>query len=455
MKTKNAKVQTDEQIEEDIVLFDDDSEELVSFMRRIGPAVLQELEKNNRSHAFDGYRVSWQEEVDTVSRIHSLSHEKLNHELQVTGLSWNCTGAVIAVAYGRLDHENWCTHKSALCTWNIDRSSLNSSKPDTVIDLSSCLLCVACHPKQPSLIAGATFNGEVMVWDTSREDETLVATSGISDDTHREPVYKLQWVAATDSKKYNLVSVGGDGRILVWHMSSRKQTLKLVDGFILLTESLPRKERLTARRGDKEMAVTSLTFSPNDETTFLVGSDSGGIFKCSTKTKGTPASRDVQCSIPLQSPVTFSFASHKGPVYSVDFSHFHRNLFLSCSTDKSVRIYTVLQSEPVLTLEPGAEYLYSAKWSPVRPLLFAVGAHDGTLLIYDLRQNRATPTLRLDAGAKKEPVFSVEFSHAQPQLLATGDAAGNVAIWRLNSELTQQQNHEQEMLDELADVVHE
>jgi len=47
-------VQTDEQIEEDIVLFDDDSEELVSFMRRIGPAVLQELEKNNRSHAFDG-----------------------------------------------------------------------------------------------------------------------------------------------------------------------------------------------------------------------------------------------------------------------------------------------------------------------------------------------------------------------------------------------------------------
>ena len=43
----------------------------------------------------------------------------------------------------------------------------------------------------------------------------------------------------------------------------------------------------------------------------------------------------------------------------------------------------------------------------------------------------------------------------RPQLLATGDAAGNVAIWRLNSELTQQQNHEQEMLDELADVVHE
>ena len=52
-------------------------------------------------------------------------------------------------------------------------------------------------------------------------------------------------------------------------------------------------------------------------------------------------------------------------------------------------------------------------------------------------------------------VMFMAVCRCRPQLLATGDAAGNVAIWRLNSELTQQQNHEQEMLDELADVVHE
>ena len=47
-------MQTDEQIEEEIVLYDDDSPELLNFMRRIGPAVIEELQKNNRSHAFDG-----------------------------------------------------------------------------------------------------------------------------------------------------------------------------------------------------------------------------------------------------------------------------------------------------------------------------------------------------------------------------------------------------------------
>ena len=30
--------------------------------------------------------------------------------------------------------------------------------------------------------------GEVQVWDISREDEMLVARSGISDDSHQEPV---------------------------------------------------------------------------------------------------------------------------------------------------------------------------------------------------------------------------------------------------------------------------
>ena len=74
--------------------------------------------------------------------------------------------------------------------------------------------------------------GEIMVWDTAKEDEPLLATSGIGDDSHREPVAKVQWVLDPESqgKKYNVTSVGSDGKILVWKLNERKQTLKLVDG---------------------------------------------------------------------------------------------------------------------------------------------------------------------------------------------------------------------------------
>ena len=47
-------MQTDEDIEEDIRLEDDDSPELVEFMLRVGPQMIRELQKNSRSHAFDG-----------------------------------------------------------------------------------------------------------------------------------------------------------------------------------------------------------------------------------------------------------------------------------------------------------------------------------------------------------------------------------------------------------------
>jgi WD40 repeat protein len=42
-------------------------------------------------------------------------------------------------------------------------------------------------------------------------------------------------------------------------------------------------------------------------------------------------------------PITFAFVAHHGPVYSVDCSPFHRNLFVTSSTDTTIRLYNMLQ----------------------------------------------------------------------------------------------------------------
>jgi len=41
----------------------------------------------------------------------------------------------------------------------VDRRKLDVNRADVAIDLSSCLTCVACHPTQPSWIAGGSFSG--------------------------------------------------------------------------------------------------------------------------------------------------------------------------------------------------------------------------------------------------------------------------------------------------------
>ena len=45
------------------------------------------------------------------------------------------------------------------------------------------------------------FQGEVMLWDLSREDDLLVASSGIDDDSHQEPVSKVHWITDSKGKK--------------------------------------------------------------------------------------------------------------------------------------------------------------------------------------------------------------------------------------------------------------
>ncbi len=67
--------------------------------------------------------------------------------------------------------------------------------------LQSCLMCVSCHPEMPSVVAGGSFNGEVLVWDTNR-DEPLVASSRIDDYFHREAITQVSWFFDLHRKEY-------------------------------------------------------------------------------------------------------------------------------------------------------------------------------------------------------------------------------------------------------------
>jgi hypothetical protein len=64
-------------------------------------------------------------------------------------------------------------------------------------------MCVAFHPKNPSLVAAGSFNGEVFVWDTEPEEYRFYA-SGIGDYFHREPVTKVAWVYDVQAAEYNV-----------------------------------------------------------------------------------------------------------------------------------------------------------------------------------------------------------------------------------------------------------
>ncbi|KAL5022607.1 hypothetical protein ScPMuIL_001762 [Solemya velum] len=453
LKRREKAVQTASE-QKELRMVEDNSPQLVNFLKSVESLMIKELEKNRRSRAFDDFSVSWEDESNAVSCIHTLCNEEFDEQLQITGLSWNSTGAVIAASYGRFDHKDWCTHRSALCTWNLDRQNINDKKPNTTMDSSSCLMCIQFHPKNPAWVAAGNFNGEVLVWNLNREDDMLMATSGIGNDAHREPVSKVHWIPDISSKAkgYNLVSVSGDGKILVWKVDPGSPTLQLLDGFVVMTQSLPRSMKVKGVRGDKEVGIISISYNCEDRELFIVGSESGAIFKCSMLTQGNPAGSHIVSSVPLKSPVTFTYSPHHGPVYSVECSPFHRNAFMSAAMDQCIRLYSILQQTPVLTVEPGEGYIFSAKWSPMCPTVFAATTESGNLLLYDLKRNQPVPVQKIQASPNRMPVFSCQFNPYRHSLLATGDGSGYINVFRLSDELRKTSSKDIDILGNLVSV---
>ncbi|XP_015765490.1 PREDICTED: WD repeat-containing protein 34-like [Acropora digitifera] len=389
----NQEVQTEEDEDDKrklIFVVEDEKPDLVNFIRRVYPEFSQQLQLNITSHAFDGFEVDLDESASAVSCLYTLTNaDLLEEELQVTGLSWNSTGSVVAASYGRFDHEDWCTHKSALCTWNIDRRNIDPNKPDVTIDLAISNI----------------FDLHNMV-----HRSVLLVLVNIWQD-YKKSYDNVLWTMDPSSKasKYQVISISGDGKVLVWQMSPGSRDLKLVSGFILQTDSVPRSMRLSKARGDAEIGVTSMSFSHEDRSLFILGSEAGGVFKCSITARAPPLT-NTRSSVPLRSPVTFAFSPHFGPVFSVDCSPHHRNLVLTCGTDASIRLYSMLQSKPLFSVEPGAGYLFRVRWSPSRPLVFSAVTGDGRLLIYDLKVNRINPSVSLEVTSDKSPVYSLEYN---------------------------------------------
>ncbi|XP_028827486.1 cytoplasmic dynein 2 intermediate chain 2 [Denticeps clupeoides] len=430
-----------------------DPPRLKEFLHQVEHMVIKELVNNCKSHAFDGYDVNWSDQDETVSCVHRLQHpDAQSRGLQVTSVSWSCTGSVIACAFGRTDNGDWSTERSCVCTWNLDRSSFNPKKSDLVVDVPCPVMCLCFHPTRPSLIAGGLYSGEVMVWDTSRTQDPVLAQTGMSPDTHREPVCQVHWVPGTRKVELDVLSAGSGGRVLQWSVDITESKLVLGTGYALVRQQVPLMSTLSKVKGGNMVGITSLALSLWDLDSFLVGSEGGMVLKCSFSSQTVAAVPPHGESVTLRAPAQFSFSPQSGPVHSLHCSPFHRNLFLSVGTDGMAHLHSLLQPEPLLSLRVSESYVFAVRWSPTRPLVFAAATGQGLVQIFDLERQSLRPAATIDQNIGGQQVNCLEFNQ-QTHLLAVGNSDGTVNIWQLSAELTTQGPKEVAQLEQLASEV--
>ncbi|XP_065892378.1 cytoplasmic dynein 2 intermediate chain 2-like [Dysidea avara] len=413
---------------------------LCEFLQRVEPKITACLKENLTSHAFDGYEVLWEDQCDSAHCIYTLTDPGTDG-LQCTDVSWSSSGAMLVASYGRHDHENWCTHKGLVCMWNLSSGKLTADKADSAVDVDNCVMCVACYPSEAGVIAGGTFSGEVKVWHFAGNSKWVVVSSSAEVNAHKEPVTSIRWLSSSQPVADNnqLVSLASDGCVILWKIDLQAKKVEIVRQFTL---HVPGKRVLTDITGS--YGGTCLTFPYQDNNTFVAGCETGSLFKCSLHVSGEKTL--------TQSPVTFSFQPHNGPVYDVQCSPYHRNLFLSCGTNSTCQLYSLIESQPLLSLTPSYGYLFSASWSPSRPCVFAVGSQQGYVLVYDLAENMVNPVIKLASDNKKlAAVYCVKFNRSRPHILASGDEHGIVRVWHVSSKLALQQTNELEVVNTIAE----
>uniref|UniRef100_A0A3Q3NB38 Dynein 2 intermediate chain 2 n=1 Tax=Mastacembelus armatus TaxID=205130 RepID=A0A3Q3NB38_9TELE len=421
--------------------------------------LLLELVRNGRSHAFDGFQVNWDDRSQLVSCLHCLQHPIAQEQgLHVTSVSWSYTGSVIACAYGRIDDGHWSTERSYVCTWNLDRRGLSTTQADLAIDVPTAVTALCCHPSQPALIAGGLYSGEVVVWDTSQTQDPVLALTGMSADSHTEPVYQVTWVALQKKGEFGVLSASSGGRVLLWTVDSDQGRFILNVAYALVQQQVPHSSSSVSykARGSSAVGVTSLALSPWDGDTFLVGSEGGLLLRCSFSSKIPATTPSEGQSMTPRAPAVFSFRPCSGPVHSIHCSPFHRNLFVSAGTDGLVHLYSLLQTNPLLSLRVSDSYVFQVQWSPTRPLVFAAATGQGDVQIIDLgRRSLLRPAATIKQRYSGQAATCLAFNCQNPHLLAVGNTDGTVGVWQLSNDLTEQNPRESSQLEQIANQVAE
>ncbi|MCL4126874.1 UNVERIFIED_CONTAM: hypothetical protein GTU68_024547, partial [Idotea baltica] len=181
LENREVSVQTDKEEPRSYEKAKYDESSLVEFLQRILPHVEKEISKTSRSRAFDGYS-NLNETLDTGEKcIHTLRWQHILPEHIVIDIGWSSTGSVIGVGYGVRLHDDWCSHKGAVAIWNINRAEFAANNPDQIIEISTCVTCLAFHPTNPSMLAVGNMAGEVMIFDLSRTEVATPYLRGDSD----------------------------------------------------------------------------------------------------------------------------------------------------------------------------------------------------------------------------------------------------------------------------------
>lgn len=318
----------------------------------------------------------------------------------------------------------------------------NNFFPEVKYKTDSGVLCLDFHPTDYVLLVAGMYDGTVCVYDISKKSKFPYLTCDIRTQKHMDPVWQIKWYTHfNDPGEYVFYSISSDGKIKKWSFFKTKCQFETEDIIILRYSDTLQQESKPHMLGQEEannqdttnMSIDGNSKEKQDETLafgnaggmcfdfnphkgfehfFVVGTEEGRIYLCSTKHR--------EHSI-------LNYEGHSMGCYAVTWNPFHPKVFGSCSADWTIKIWHYKVYTPLIVYDMQSA-IGDLAWSPWCSTIFATVNVGGEIKFFDLNRARKTP---LDPKKFKDvPINHIAFNKSE-FVLITGSNAGKVNLWKM------------------------
>uniref|UniRef100_A0A663NAZ9 Dynein axonemal intermediate chain 1 n=1 Tax=Athene cunicularia TaxID=194338 RepID=A0A663NAZ9_ATHCN len=331
--------------------------------------------------------------------------------LAVTAISWNPKYKdLFAVGYGSYDFLKQGQGMLLLYTLK------NPSFPEYVFSSESGIMCLDFNNDHPYLVAVGFYDGNVAIYNLKKATSQPSYKSSANSGKHTEPVWQVKWQKDDMDNNLNFFSVSSDGRIVSW---------TLVKNELVHTDVIKLSGEGTTMQGPEGLQLqtlgsgTSFDFHKKIDNLFLVGTEEGKIYKCS------------KC---YSSQFLDVFEAHHMAVDSVSWNPYHLKVFISCSSDWTVKIWDHTIKTPMFVYDLNSA-VGDVAWSPYSSTVFAAVTTDGKAHVFDLSVNKYEALCtQLVVAKKKNKITHIQFNPVYPVVIV-GDERGHITSLKLSPNL--------------------
>ncbi|XP_037537903.1 dynein axonemal intermediate chain 4 [Nematolebias whitei] len=346
---------------------------------------------------------------------------ELTRGYSISCMAWNKKNPeLLAVGYGEFDLRN--LKPGLVLCWSLK----NPVWPECTIHCGSTVTSLDFSVSSPGQLAVGMCDGSIAIFSVQNSHiETHLISTNECSNRHFGPVWQLKWnqqeLSFTgEAKVESLVSVGADGKVIKWEVSSGG-----VKGSELMElkriNQTKRKDGVNTTETTTGCVFSALTpglcfdFHPTDPSIYLVGTWEGPIHKCS-------------CSNTQQ--VLRTYKKHVGPVNHISWCPLNPDLFLSCSSDWTIQLWKQDCLTPMLGFRSTHGAIWDIRWSPKWVSVFAT-VNEAHIEIWDLNSSCLVPVF-VRPSAPGVKMTSLQFA-SQTDCLVVGDTDSQVTVYQLRN----------------------